>query len=94
MTWRERIAAARERGAFTAKDRSDIGHVTTCFLGDCSRRSGLHWEVLCSDARAFALARAFGPIVLSVYANDFDAAESLLDQIEDRALQLKREATP
>lgn len=99
-TWRERIAAARERGAFTDTDRDDIGHSSkTCMVGDVIRRTfGEYRAVLFHDprfARLYALGYEDVPgccPVRHVRSNEFDAADKDLDQIEDEALRIKRES--
>jgi hypothetical protein len=104
MTWRERIVAARERGDFTEDDVYKAGSWTTCVVGEvhqahplvvrygecvgtCGGMDGCGWpldktfEVLGDDLYGFAQAVKVGNV---------DRAEALLDQIEDRVLELKR----
>ena len=103
MTWRERIQAARERGKFTKRDRQYWESVADCPAAEMSNATGLgayghhprqgrQSQVWCSQAShpecLWTLGNALGQIM---DANDFDAADRLLDAIEDRALQLKRE---
>ena len=99
MTWRERIADARERGTFTPQDYSDIGGFLTCAVGEQHAR--LPEVVVYRPSRLGfdqpedeELDRLALDIYRAVHADKFTYAESLLDQIEDRVLQLKREATP
>ena len=100
MSWRERIQAARERGRFTADDENDAASWLTCAVGE--QHAALPEVVVYissgpgsavpmpADATLFRLGAASG-FNGAVNCGDFDAAERLLDAIEDRALQLKRE---
>ena len=96
MTWRERIAAARERGAFSEEDMALWGEGDTCFVGEQRVRYGILFNL---DMTGTGLT-SLGPnttdlqvnILRAIGANDFDAAERLLDHVEDRALILKRES--
>jgi len=91
-TWRERIVEAKERGKFSKEDRQDAWHADTCAVG----------ETLClgpfSDENAARYERFEGAygypgnlFTNAVTQNDFAGAEAALDQIEDAALQFKRE---
>lgn len=91
-TWRERIAEARERGYFTAEEYDLARDGNTCAVGE-------HWLQL-GYTRTDRYIQVFygagnpGETFLgAVGLNDFVAADQILDQIEDLALQLKREAT-
>ena len=109
MTWRERIVAARERGAFTDHDVDDArGSWLTCAIGE---QHAAHPDVVVySDETPYGgpvdgVLRTLGgppwaPLPAppppcgfneAVVLNAVDLAEDLLDQIEDRVLQLKRE---
>lgn len=97
--WRERIVEARARGSFTKDDSFDVGCGETCFVGEIARRYGVDYYALgYQNAPPFSERVPEGMHELTVQPifvvswNDFDAAERLLDAIEDRALALKREA--
>lgn len=104
-TWRERIAEARERNTFTQEDTAAWVSAKTCMVGEQRERYGIGFPLcmgLPLDAVPAAyLGRLLPPenntlqfrILTAIHRNDFDAAESLLDAIEDRALELKREST-
>jgi hypothetical protein len=96
MTWRERVAEARERGAFTEFEKICAQSWSTCavgeqrtlhpevvltFNGDVSPRDSNLWNLGCDMDGGFAW---------SVRTDNFRDAERLLDAIEDRVLQLKR----
>ena len=105
MTWRERVQAARERGGFLPEDRVAAGEWLTCAVGEHHAQYPdvviyeKHWafpapalipadfalNVLGGNGSHCGFSDAVG-------RNDFDLAEQLLDQIEDRVLCLKREA--
>ena len=94
MTWRERIVAARERGGFTNEDRRLAKELDTCAVGEMSLRSGVSYGKLTgpevqvvSWAPCCTLGLAFFGAVLR---NEYGFADHVLDQIEDRALELKR----
>jgi len=100
MTWRERIAEARERGKFTTEDRALAGEWATCAVGEQAVRAG-HETITARVDFAALMAR---PLMTwddcdgqrffeAVMAHAVNEADRLLDAIEDRALQLKREAT-
>lgn len=94
MTWRERIAAARERGYFTFDDKFAAGSWNCCAVHEqhvmnpqvvvYALNSPVDHELhqLGDDEEGFCAA---------VRTGDIGRAECLLDAIEDRALQLKRE---
>lgn len=92
MTWRERIAAARERGRFTEDDRIRIQDYRTCMVGECSAPLGENAWWQHDELRGMGVAgwpdeRSPG---WAINTNDFDLAEQKLDAIEDHVLQLKR----
>jgi hypothetical protein len=94
--WRERIIQARTRGRFTEQDRLDAESWPTCKVGEehsthpelellgISPRGGLgcYWD---------ELANLGGHFNFAVQADFVDAAEKLLDRIEDLVLVRKRE---
>ena len=99
MTWRERIEAARERGAFTWREKADaFSSWLTCGVGEQRVK---HPEVVLYvdesenggpvDKRLYVLGgdsqSGFG---FAVFHDNFSLAETRLDEIEDRVLQLKR----
>lgn len=100
MTWRERIQAALVRGKFTFQDSMDASQWMSCAVGE---QHALHPEIVRyhSDLQApvdsilGSLGSDLGEdmygFARAVSRDDFDRAERLLDAIEDRALQLKRE---
>ena len=92
MTWRERIAEARERGGFREYEKEDADcSWDRCAVGEIRREHrGL---VVIIDGRPadnalWDLGRGFGAAVR--FLNDPSVAEKFLDAIEDRALELKR----
>ena len=97
MTWRERIVAARERGKFTTHDTHEaLGSWFACAVGEQkSVAPALVRPILRPDTttgpaddQLYQDGMAFGTAV----AHDlFDVAEKLLDAIEDRVLELKRQ---
>ena len=93
MTWRERIAQARERGSFTQEDRSAWDNPMTCLVGEVvSAREvydSSYWVLLNDNGRPAGLQEG---MLTALHDGDFDFVERRLEEIEDRALQLKREA--
>ena len=92
MSWRERIAAARAQGAFSEDDSVAAGDYTTCAVGEQVKASGgvLSWQAFSVEPKS---EHCDGMrFMRAVHGNDFDAADMLLDAIEDRALELKRQA--
>jgi hypothetical protein len=95
MSWREGIAAARKRGRFTKTEMNKTAILwTTCAVGEQAAKgigltvNPVRWLGR-DDNELVSIGSAF---VGRVNYDDFDGAESLLDAIEDRVLQLKREA--
>ena len=99
-SWRERIAEAEARGALTAEDRADWQQFTTCPAQEIARSAGLPFDFEIAGPCAFITS----PVrdILSLWRLGTDAqahalhhrwadCHRLLDAIEDRALQLKRE---
>ena len=104
-TWRERIVAARERGQFTTQDVDDARTSwQTCAVGEQHAAMpfvvlyGERWSGLSGcgpvDDTLWRLGGTESGFGRAVQDHQFDAAEELLDQIEDRVLQLKREVVP
>ena len=98
MTWRERIAAARTAGRFSMEETRLAGCWETCAVGEqYATHDFLGWGSMdpilaeLGDGNIGPEHMGFG---YAVSANNFDAAENALDAIEDRVLQLKREAQP
>lgn len=99
--WRERIAEARERGRFSSEDRVAWGSPDTCMVGEQRERYGMDFPLsmlIPEDEiprkhfdRFGALLSLQGCILRSISRNDFNAAEALLDAIENQALNLKRQ---
>lgn len=89
MTWRERIAAARERGYWTDTDLADMTHFHTCMAAEAVKNLGIPvgnfrkapgWESVWDiGTKAWA----------EIHDGSLDV-EHYLDQIEDEALRLKR----
>jgi hypothetical protein len=103
MDWRERIQAARARGRFTVADHAAWSRLDQCPAGEVVGALGCVFEGLTSLAgptvsvdwwrryrTVWFMGDEAGPAIV---ANDFDAVERLLEAIEDRTLELKREAT-
>lgn len=102
MTWRERVMAARERGRFTGEDVRLAESWRTCAVGE---QIAAYPEVIQVEksTQKIAICRPLDDILFglggdgfdgflhAVVAQDFDLAENLLDRIEDRVLELKRE---
>lgn len=98
MTWRERIAAARERGRFTAEDRTLAGSWETCAVGEQRHQHPAvvlvipgHLDLPADFDLQVLGGRAVGGFALAVQYNRPHDADVALDAIEDRVLQLKRE---
>lgn len=94
-TWRERIAEARKRGHWDADDARAWTNLETCPAGVVALEYGIgvlfpntRYTTPCWNDELHFLGNRFGDAMMS---RDFDRAENLLDQLEDRALQLKRE---
>lgn len=100
VTWRERIVAARERGRFTEEDVAAWRDARTCLVGEARAAYGMYFSLEMGLTPEEIPAKHLGDMggatlqwrtKRSLSLNDFDAAEALLDAIEDRALALKRE---
>ena len=93
-TWRERVAAARTRGRFTQEDCDLASDWDRCAVGE--QRAILPMVVVCTslllgpeDDTLNELGRRF---YAAIKAGDIAEAERLLDKIEDRILEMKRNA--
>ena len=80
------------RGRFSDDDFTDAADYTTCAVGEQVEASGnvLRWEAF--DAHPKRENCDGMRFMRAVHRNDFDAADMLLEAIEDRALELKRRA--
>lgn len=96
MTWRERIAEARRRGHFSYLDGRLAGDFRTCAVGEQHKMLPdvviLSLTVEQETAVDDELTRLGLDFPIAVMFDDFEQAETVLDAIEDRVLQLKREA--
>ena len=96
--WRERIAEARARGAFTAVDLHDAWHPGLCAVGEQVHR-GLLQGYLDISKTPYIVEHGVlagkhlvgGLFTQLVRYNLFDEAERVLDAVEDAALRWKRE---
>ena len=97
LSWRERIVAARARGGFTEEERRAMLDCLTCFWHDVRTEFGV---ALCSQQEHDLLGDpvldrlVFKEAVSAVMKDEPDRAERVLDEMYDRMLTLKREATP
>lgn len=97
MTWRERIAEARELGYFTPRGLAAWVAIETCPAAETALAYGVGRQTGASrcplpfyNSDLHSLGDRMWDLMI---AQDFDGCDRLLDRIEDRALQLKREAT-
>ena len=81
-SWRERIAEARESGAFTQEDIDAWACGRACLVGEQRRHYGLNFSLEMADQAA---------LIGMIRRNEFAALEEALDAIEDSALKCKRE---
>lgn len=89
-TWRERIAEARENGKFTQEDQKAWLVLETCPAGELVDRFGLrHDPAKIHHKELHAMGTAIGHHLYTPC--DIDAFEDAFDNMEDRAIQLKRE---
>ena len=93
LTWRERIIAAEKRGYFLEKDKKDIQMWQTCAVGEQHEMQPtvvvrLTGYTTPKDIQLYQLGNS---IALAVHYDLFLIAAEILDTIEDRVLQLKRE---
>lgn len=95
--WRERIAEARERGAFTDADRYMAAENGwgTCAVGEFRAQYPEVIKMLAiaeeETPQDYSLRRNGIDFGLAVGMQEIDVAEILLDKIEDRVLELKRQ---
>ena len=94
-TWRDRVAAAQVRGGFTEEDREDASRWSTCPVGE--QHTGHPMVVVWGNGapwpedpflEALGDFRGFDG---AVQRDNVAAAWTLLDQIEDRVRQLRRD---
>lgn len=96
-TWRETVIAARKRRGFTAEERTSAESWVTCAVGE--HHAAMPTVVVYTAGHVLdyeepgdgQLLDLGGDFYDAIFEDDFDAAEKLLDAIEDRVLQLKRE---
>ena len=104
ISWRERVVAARARGAFTQEEiRLACHDWTTCAVGE---QHTLHPELgVLKIARGWVVPTPATPELRrlggdgkdddgfadAVRAHDFDAADRILDKLEDLILTFKRQ---
>ena len=87
-TWRERVADAKERGRFTDQDVDLAADWNSCAVGE---QHALHpFIVKLFPTNMFQEGFDF---ITAVSDDRIDEADALLDRIEDRVLQLKRDAS-
>lgn len=93
MTWRERVVAARQRGKFTMLEVVQAGRLDECAVGEAAAASGFTYSAIVERQHPCDvwLDLAFTGAVAS---GNFTRADDILDAIDDRVLQLKREAQP
>jgi hypothetical protein len=89
MTWRKRIAAARQRGGFTREDKDLAFNWVTCACGEQDPLIPRIYGCKPLDDQLDRLGYLFYD---SVALSRFDRAEELLAQIEQRAAQLVAQA--
>ena len=96
MQWRERIGLAKKEG-FTSQDKEDAGTFRACAVWEQRTRYGA--GVIATnpdrqerpyDGTLYSLGIQFSSAVHSTMADAAERAETILDQIEDQALLLKR----
>ena len=95
-TWRERVAEARERGYFSHEDRMAWMDLTTCPAGEIVRAMPCLNEATKKlgglyNHELHVMGHALGRCIAGPTEFLFDEADKILDAIEDRALQLKRD---
>ena len=95
-SWREIGVDARRRGRFLASDLSRWRDLATCPAAEAAVRYGLGRASSlipreeCYNPVLHGIGNVIGDAIIF---NRFDQFDDLLDKIDDRALQLKREAT-
>ena len=99
MTWRERISAARSRGRFTQDDVNDAISPDHCAVGELEHQGILTFKETLEFYSAYGGSGLGGEFAAVIFAGSIfggayvDRAETLLDQIEDQALRIKRGRT-
>lgn len=94
MNWHQRIAAARERGTFLARDTKLAGDWATCACGEQDPRIPRYAALDDSPAPLDDELENLGlDFLTAVEENSFDEAESVLARIEHRATEILAEAT-
>ena len=99
MTWRERIAKARNRGLFTQEDKDLAASWATCGVGE--KNMELPLVVVYIEPGRLQAHPTGWPIssklhdlgckfLTEVNRNRFGRADQLLDAIDDAVLELKR----
>ena len=98
-TWREINVEARARGWYSDEERRLWNDGQTCLVGEYRKRYGVD----CDMNMGLGDTTSFGPagelltpsvqlqILTAMQTHDFDEFDRLIDFVEDRALQLKRE---
>lgn len=108
MTWRERTAAARERGYFTAADIAAYRDRTQCPAAEVASAYGVQfykdkyagfgiYPADCVSRPGWSVLWAMGDLATKFIWREkqtnnfnFNEVEKIIEQIEDRALELKR----
>ena len=94
-TWRERVAEDRGAGSFSRASQALWCDSDHCPVGEGVARFGFEaftarwekaWDAVDGGESGFSYR-----FLHAMHQNDFDAADSILDAIEDRVLVLKRE---
>lgn len=92
-TWRERIAEAEACGHFEYEDICEWRRLTTCPAAEVARSHGVEYQQsILGDGRwaeLWVMGHEFGDFLWNHRMAD---ASRLLDAIEDRGLEIKREA--
>lgn len=96
-TWRERVAEAKVSGYFTKEDKLLANSWDTCAIGE---QRELYPDVVLSlnlnhhipaDDILYILGQVSSGFCFAIYRQNIKLASDLLDKIEDRVLELKRE---
>lgn len=88
--WRERLLEAQQRGRLSFRDRALWLNLMRCPAAEAMRAAGFELkrdEIGSWDQRLWYLGTV---AFLAANRGDFARAFELLDEIEDRALELKR----
>lgn len=95
MTWRERNQQAREAGAYQPNEKWLASCVHTCAIGETARRMGVDLYALAKACGVDDTASAYlgSRFVGAIFREQPDAADALLEEIEDIAMTLKRSAS-